>query len=768
MAALALAAAAATTSGATAHAGVQVGTSGWQWGSPQPQGNTLNALAFQGGGVGYAAGQAGTLLKTTDGGSTWAGLRSGTTTPLVDVQLVGANTVIAGGGCVARRSDDGGQTFKRIPFTPVESSCPSDLAAFSFVDPQVGFLVLADGSVLQTADGGQEFTPRTALPGSKATGGAALPTAVSFTSATRGIAALSDGRLLLTTDAGVSWTPVVAGGGAIRDLLFLSPTQGYAVGAGSTFLRTADGGQTWTPASLGIPPLDLSDLSCADATRCVASTAGGGPIVRISITPPAAAPVPTPVTPADPGTSTTPTTPADTTTTTTAPATPAPDTVSAAVVTPATLPVFAAAFASPTRIAAVGTDGTTVVSDDAGQTFAAADARLVGSYSRLRLGSDPRTAYALGDRGSLAVTTNAGQTWQRTAVPTSADLLDVGFASATTGYALDEAGGLFRTSTSGATWQPLDTGTTDEPSAVAATLGAVLLVGPRGVRRSTDDGGTFDAVTASAVRRARLFGIDRAEGSVVVYGAKALVRSADAGRTWRAIRLPTEIRRKRSRIDVSRVDFVSGSTGYLTTDAGKLWRTANGGRSWTELPGVGTSDLNGLAFSSATSGFVLRSSFGDFDRYGVALHTSDGGRTWQPQLVTPAVAQSVLAAPGVSYLLDGPTSLLASTTGGSAGSASTLTLSSSRRTLRKPGRVTVSGRLQPAAGNERVTVSSRAPGSSRWQEQTVRTAANGSFTTSWSVRRGTTRFVAQWAGDVRSAGDGSTVLSVAVKAKAKR
>ena len=60
----------------------------------------------------------------TDGGSTWSGLLSGTYTDLTEVQAIDANAVFAGGGCVARRSDDGGATFRRVAFTPVESSLP--------------------------------------------------------------------------------------------------------------------------------------------------------------------------------------------------------------------------------------------------------------------------------------------------------------------------------------------------------------------------------------------------------------------------------------------------------------------------------------------------------------------------------------------------------------------------------------------------------------------------------------------------------------------
>src|SRR6185436_18894555 len=107
---------------APAGASVQVGSSGWLWGNPLPQGNTVRATSFAGG-TGYAAGDFGTLLKTTDGGTSWSGLPVGTFSGLTVVQALDANTVVAGGGCVARRSTDGGRTFTAVRFTAVEAGC---------------------------------------------------------------------------------------------------------------------------------------------------------------------------------------------------------------------------------------------------------------------------------------------------------------------------------------------------------------------------------------------------------------------------------------------------------------------------------------------------------------------------------------------------------------------------------------------------------------------------------------------------------------------
>jgi hypothetical protein len=159
---------------AAAGANVQVGSSGWQWGNPLPQGNTIRAMSFAGA-QGYAAGDFGTLLSTADGGATWTGLPAGTFTGLYEVQAIDADSMFAGRGCVARRSDDAGRTFRRIAFTSVESICREGLAAGWFVSEQTGYLVLNDGTTLRTDNDGDTFAQKVALPGTRAQGGGAAP-----------------------------------------------------------------------------------------------------------------------------------------------------------------------------------------------------------------------------------------------------------------------------------------------------------------------------------------------------------------------------------------------------------------------------------------------------------------------------------------------------------------------------------------------------------------------------------------------------------------
>src|SRR3954468_11062493 len=207
---LALAAAAALLIAAAAigQAGAEttVGHSGWNWGNPQPQGHTLHAVEFANATRGYAVGDFGTLLRTDDAGATWKGISTGTTFDLTKLRAIDGNSVVIGSGCLLRRSDDGGASFRRLLFTSSEATCPAPIASFHFPSPQVGYLLLSDGTVEQTGNGGASFSGRQAVPGTGATRPTttpATPTDIFFIDATTGFALTSGadgGAIYRTTD----------------------------------------------------------------------------------------------------------------------------------------------------------------------------------------------------------------------------------------------------------------------------------------------------------------------------------------------------------------------------------------------------------------------------------------------------------------------------------------------------------------------------------------------------------------------------------------
>src|SRR5688572_25331493 len=126
---------------APAGAAVSTNQSGWLWGTPEPQGNTLAALELQGM-TGYAAGDFGTLLRTNDGGSAWGAVRTGLTLDFTEIDVIDANSIVVASPCAVRRTDNGGETFRRLPYTSSERNCPRRLVGLSFPTAEVGYLLL--------------------------------------------------------------------------------------------------------------------------------------------------------------------------------------------------------------------------------------------------------------------------------------------------------------------------------------------------------------------------------------------------------------------------------------------------------------------------------------------------------------------------------------------------------------------------------------------------------------------------------------------------
>lgn len=723
---------------AAAAAPVNVQRSGWFWGNPAPQGETLNAVSFQGA-VGYAVGEHGTVLRSNDDGNSWTGLPSGTETGLSLVQELEPGLVVVAGGCVLRESGNGGASFVRLPVNESETSCAQKIVSFSFLNASAGYVEQANGSILYTSDGGESWSPRTAVPGG-------TPVQIAFFSTTVGLAVVNGpegGRVYRTADGGGSWTQVasVAGHEPLNAITLAGAKVAYAVGgsssgSGPVWLASEDEGQTFKqqPVKIasGFGHVVLRQLACSQPLSCIAvafDSAQANMLLRTT----------------DGGETGT-------------------------LYTPAEQTLNAVASAAGSDVVAVGAGGTTVLSSDGGVTYPTLlSSSLTGEFSGpIRVGSAPQYAYLPGHGGRIAVTVDGGAAWSVLQVPTSENLLDVAFPTSTIGYTVNAAGTLYRTADGGTSWAIL--GSLGEVSSLLApNASTVLAIGPGGVRRSVDSGASFATVGGSVVtgpRRHRV--LRRAVSSfrpsaamqlgstVVAWGSEAAIESTDGGATWRLIDKPL------ARGAVEALSFVSATTGYEISRE-RLFFTHDAGRSWSEISSLGAVAA-GLSFSSAADGYVLAPFEGRDD---VLMRTSNGGLSWTPELL-PRRVEDVAAAGGDDYAF-GEGALFGTTDGGLDPVQSTLTLALkgprhlSRRLLRKAGdRVTLSGRLASAQGGERVVVSFRAVGSSSWGHRTVTVASDGSFSLGIGGVSASTDFVAQWAGEAPESGAGSAAVALTV------
>ena len=688
---------------APAGAAVSTNQSGWLWGSPEPQGYTLNALELQGS-TGYAAGDFGTLLRTNDGGTGWGTVRTGQSLNFREIDVIDADSVVLASDCAARRTDDGGKTFRRLPFISNERSCARGVRAVSFPTGDIGYLLLGDGAVLRTDDGGRSFSSKP-VPG-----GGGFISALMFRNETDGLAATTGGDIFRTTNGGNSWTREFDGGGELNGVLFTAG-QAVAVGNGGAFLVSGDGGDTWTnPITSGGDPTgneDFVDVRCASPTVCLVVTRFGG-LFRT----------------ADGG-----------------------QTFANTRITN----VLAADFASASRAVVVGSSGQTQISDDGGASFTRLGNALPGEFGPARVrATSASVAHAAGPSGVLMRTVDGGETWVNIGVPTGYVVQDFWFPTAELGYAIDQGGGLFRTDNAGASWSILDPGENIFAHGVFAPDASTvyLIGGTRGAQRSTDGGETFKPHTDRVIRNQTLEGADQAGSSVVFYGPRVIALSKNDGKTFRKVVRPT------SGAEIVHVDFVSAEVGYAIETDGRVYFTRNGGKSWTERIATGYSSGAQLAFGNSRNGWIRLG-----DARPNVLRTTDGGRSWTPQILGREPITGLAAAGSQTGFATHFAGILFTRDGGGAGAAATLRLSTPDRKVPRGEKIKIRGTLSPAEGGEDVEVRGRRLTGRAWREIDVTPNKSGRFVIERRIRRPMV-FVAQWEGDPSSDGDGSRPLIV--------
>jgi gliding motility-associated-like protein len=199
-----------------------------------------------------------------------------------------------------------------------------------------------------------------------------------------------------------------------------------------------------------------------------------------------------------------------------------------------------------------------------------------GTTSELNVIRFPHSTvgYAAGAGGTIIKTSNSGCLWTRQTVPTTAAITGLAFADSATGWAVTNAGQIIKTTNSGLAW-------TIQYTPASTNFSAVSCAGP------------LDAIATGA--NGKLF------------------YTHDGGSSWIAGGTGSP--------DLYlAVKMVDANTIYLCADPQGVYKSTNGGASWTRI-------LNGfgyytLDFQTASHGIVA-------GYEGRVLETTDGGATWR-------------------------------------------------------------------------------------------------------------------------------------------
>ncbi|MBL4756015.1 MAG: hypothetical protein JKY52_20780, partial [Flavobacteriales bacterium] len=183
-------------------------------------------------------------------------------------------------------------------------------------------------------------------------------------------------------------------------------------------------------------------------------------------------------------------------------------------------------------------------------------------------GLTPAIAWAVGDKGILLKSIDAGQTWDLLSVPTTKDLVQLYFLDDDLGRVFAKDGSTWATANGGASW--------------------LVVAGITGLTGNITDVHFLNTSDGIAVS-------DAAVGEIVY--------TSDGGGSWNPGTLTTGAG------PLHGVFQVDANVGYAVGDNGTILKTGNSGMTWDVdlFPGMFTENFKDVYFSSPTSGIVVGS-----------------------------------------------------------------------------------------------------------------------------------------------------------------
>jgi len=227
----------------------------------------LSAVWFTDADSGWAVGNAGMAVHTTDGGTTWTPRPTGASENLRDVFFAYPDTgwAVGNAGAILRTVNWGASWTKQNP-------TPSPLYAVSFAGTRNGWAVGDNGTILGTTDRGVTWTLEPSVTSQSIRGLMRRSEMVAFAAGQQGVAPRTTDVLGVPT-----WELVNTGASnQLEDVFFTSDVTGYTVGFNGTgiVLRSDDAGLNWTSQNMPVSTT-LHAVTFVDAQRGWAVGDGG-------------------------------------------------------------------------------------------------------------------------------------------------------------------------------------------------------------------------------------------------------------------------------------------------------------------------------------------------------------------------------------------------------------------------------------------------------------------------------------------------------------
>jgi len=248
---------------------------------------TIREIKFTNSGTGFITGDAGTVMRTVDYGTTWTSIPLNTSDDIFNIVITNSQTVYCISSNEVFKSSNQGLTFNSIGNPGAAAGAP--ISSIDFFNSRDGIVACESGHLYSTADGGATWNHFTGNSWFNAncikaassttfyaigTAGSILKTinggsswidlttrasisrlnAVDVVNTSISYAAGASGTILKSSLGGSGWISQIsnAGGEDLNDIQFLNASTGIAVGNNGTIVRTTNGGANWNLVTTGI------------------------------------------------------------------------------------------------------------------------------------------------------------------------------------------------------------------------------------------------------------------------------------------------------------------------------------------------------------------------------------------------------------------------------------------------------------------------------------------------------------------------------------
>jgi photosystem II stability/assembly factor-like uncharacterized protein len=227
----------------------------------------LNSISFVNSNTAIAAGDAGIIYRTTDGGQTWANLSINTwVSPAINITTVkfpAINSAYLGtSNSVIHKSTNGGVNW--APAYTMPNAGSGSYRASDFIDATTGWFTHANGRISKTIDGSNwtDIDPNSVL--------STALNSIDFINSNTGWICGAGTQIYKSTDGGNNWTQLTAPPGVTGEFNSIMATDDQNVFAAGTFgkiIKSTNGGTSWADISIPNVFIPLTKILFIDALK---------------------------------------------------------------------------------------------------------------------------------------------------------------------------------------------------------------------------------------------------------------------------------------------------------------------------------------------------------------------------------------------------------------------------------------------------------------------------------------------------------------------